>query len=132
MAFSAREGMDAADAGEREPEALDVALGEDHGGVEADDGEEPGDVEDGLHDVFADVGLGVVELGGVVPGEGGAVVAVVDVAGLVVAVGAQAEGDGGVGLVVVVVFDLDLDAGVGGEVGAVEGVDGEGAIRGGR
>ncbi len=41
---------------------------------------------------------------------------------------AEAEGDGGVGLVVVVVFDLDLDAGVGGEVGAVEAVGGEGAF----
>ena len=41
--FGAR-GDGAAGAGEREPEALDVALGEDHGGVEADDGEEAGDV----------------------------------------------------------------------------------------
>ena len=41
---------------------------------------------------------------------------------------AQAEGDGGVGLVVVVVVDLDLDARVGGEVGAVEAVGGEGAL----
>ncbi len=107
--FGAR-GDGAAGAGQREPEALDVALGEHHGGVEADDGEEARDVQDGLDDVLADVGLGVVELRGVVPGEGGAVVAVVDVAGLAGGVVAQAEGDGGVGLVVVVVVDLDLDA----------------------
>ena len=48
-------------------------------------------MEDGLDDVLADVGLGVVELRGVVPGEGGAVVAVVHVAGLPAAVVAHAE-----------------------------------------
>jgi hypothetical protein len=103
-----------------------VAFCEDHGGVEADDGEEAGDVEDGLDDVLADGGLGVVELGGVVPGEGGAVVAVVDVAGLAGGVVAEAEGYGGVGLIVIMVFDFDFDAGVAGEVGAVEAVGGEG------
>jgi hypothetical protein len=82
--FGAR-GDGAAGAGQREPEALHVALGQHHGGVEADDGEEARDVQDGLDDVLADGGLGVVELRGVVPGEGGAVVAVVDVAGGAVA-----------------------------------------------
>ena len=118
----------AAGAGKGKPQALDVALGQDHGGVEADDREEAGDVQDGLDDVLADVGLGVVELRGVVPGEGGAVVAVIDVARLVGGVVAEAEGDGGVGLVVVVVVDLDLDARVGGEIWAVEAVGGEGAL----
>ena len=56
-----------------------MALGEDHGRVEADDGEEARDVEDGLDDLLADIGAEVVELRGVVPGEAGAVVAVVDV-----------------------------------------------------
>ena len=102
--------------------------GEHHGGVEADDGEEPRDLQDGLNHLLADIGLGVVELGGVVPGEAGAVVAVVDVAGGSVAMVAQAEGDGGVGLVVVVVFDFDFDAAVGREVGPGEAVDGERAV----
>ena len=87
-----------------------MAFCQHHCGIEANDGEEAGDMQDGLNDVLADVGLGVVELGGIVPGEGGAVVAVVDVAGLAGGVVAQAEGDGGVGLVVVMVVDLDLDA----------------------
>ncbi len=85
-------------------------------------------MEDDLNDVLADGCFGVVELGGVVPGEGGAVVAVVDVAGGSVAVVAEAEDYGGVGLVVVVVFDFDFDAAVGGEIGAFEAVDGEGAL----
>jgi hypothetical protein len=58
-----------------------VALGQGHGGVEADDGKEARDVQDGLDDLLADGGIEVVELGGVVPGKAGAVVAVVDVAG---------------------------------------------------
>ena len=50
--FGARRDRSAG-AGEGEPEALNVALGEHHGGVEADDGEETGDVQDGLDDVLA-------------------------------------------------------------------------------
>src|SRR5579875_3458908 len=105
-----------------------MTFGKDHGGVEANDGEHARDVEDGLHDLFADVGFGVVELGGVVPGEGSAVVAVVDVADFAGVVVADAEGNGGVGLVVVVIVDFDLGAAVGGEVGAVEGIGREGAF----
>jgi hypothetical protein len=60
------------------PEAPDVALGEDHRGVEADDREAPGDVEDGADDLLADSRVEEVELRRVVPREAGAVVAVVD------------------------------------------------------
>jgi hypothetical protein len=60
---------------------MEVALGERHGGVEADDREEARDVEDGLNDMLTDRGVEVVELGGVVPGKAGAIVAVLDVAG---------------------------------------------------
>ena len=111
-----------ASAGKREPEALDVAFGQHHGGVEADDGEESRNVQDGLNHLLAHLGLGVVELRGVVPGKRGAVVAVVDVARLAIRVVAQAEGDRSVTLIVVAVVDLDLDAAVAGEVGAVEAV----------
>ena len=118
----------AAGAGQREPQPLDMAFCQNHGGVEANDREQARDVENGLDDVFADVGLGVVELSGVVPGEGSAIVAVVDVAGLVPGVVAQTEGDSRVGLVIVVVVDLDLDARVGGEIRAVEAVGRERAL----
>ena len=122
-------GDGSARAGQREPETLHMALGEDHGGVKADDGEAAGDVEDDLDDVLADALFGVVELGGVVPGEGGAVVAVVHEARGAVAVVADAEGDGGVGLVVVMVLDLDLDARIGGEVRPLELVGRERTFR---
>ena len=59
-----------------------MAPREDHGGVEADDREAPGDLEDLPDDRLADLGLQVVELGRVVPGEARAVVAVVEVARL--------------------------------------------------
>ena len=117
--FGAR-GNGAAGAGHGKPEALDVAAGEGHGGVEANDGEEARDVQDGLDDLFADGGAEVVQLCGVVPGEAGAVVAVIDVVDVAGAVVAAAEDDGGVGLFVVVVFDFDFDAVVVGEIGAFE------------
>ena len=66
----------------RPPQPLDVLLREDHRGVESDHREAPGDVEDRLDHGLADVGPEVVELGGVVPREARAVVAVVDVAPL--------------------------------------------------
>ena len=108
--FCAR-GDRASGAGEREPQALDVAAGKDHRRVKADDGEAAGDVEDDLHDVLADIGFGVIELCGVIPGESCAVVAVIHEAGGIVAGEvAQAKDDGGIRLVVVVVFDFDFYA----------------------
>ena len=92
---------------------MDVTLGQDHRGVEADDREEARDVEDDLNDVFADCRFGVVELRRVVPSEGCAVVAMVDVAGGAFAVMAQTEDYRGIALVVVVVFDFDFDTTVG-------------------
>ena len=71
----------AAGAGAGKPEAVKVALGQGHGGVKANDGKEARYVQDGLDDLLADGGVEVVELRGVVPGEAGAVVAVIDVAG---------------------------------------------------
>src|SRR6201999_318939 len=94
----------AASAGQREPESLDVAAGKYHGGVESDDRELPCDVKNGLDDVLADFGFGVVELRGIVPSETRAIVAVIDIAGGSVAVVAQAGGNGSIGLVVIVVF----------------------------
>ena len=125
MEFSAREGMEPPTPGRGNHKSLDMALGEHHGGVEADDGEEPRDVQDGLDDVLADECLRVVELRGIVPRERSAIVAVIDVSRVAIGVAAQTEGDGGVGLVVVVVVDLDLDARVGRKVRPVEAVSGE-------
>ena len=117
-------GDGSAGAGAGKPEAMEVALGEGHSGVEADDGKEPRDVEDCLDDLLADGGVEVIELRGVVPGKAGAVVAVVDVAGFAAGFVAAAEDDGGVGLVAVVVLDFDLDAAIVGEIGAFEAVGG--------
>ena len=114
---------------QRKPEPLHVALGQHHRRVEADDREAARDVQDHLHDMLADARLRVVKLRGIVPGEGGAVIAVVHEARGAVAMVADAESDGGVGLVVVVVLNLDLDAGVSREIGAVEHVGREGTFR---
>ena len=95
-----------------------MLLGEDHRGVEADDREAPGDVEDDLDDVLADRRRQEVELGRVVPREARAVVAVVDVA-LVAGLPIEAlEDDGRVAVVPVVVLEDDPDARVGRQVRA--------------
>ena len=67
-------------AGFGEPQALDMLLGQRHRRVEADDREIARHVQDGLNDRFAHFGFGVIELRGVVPREGCAVVAVIDIA----------------------------------------------------
>ena len=105
-----------------------MALGQRHGGVKTDDRKEARDVKDGLDDLLAHGGIQVVELRGVVPGKAGAVVAVVDVAGLAGGFVAAAKDDGGVGLLEVVVFDFDFDAAVAGEIGTVEAVGGIGRV----
>ena len=66
----------------REPQPSDVAPGQHHRGVEADDREAAGDREDRLDHLLPDGRLAEVQLRGVVPGEARAVVAVVDVAAL--------------------------------------------------
>ena len=107
---------------------MKVALGQGHGGVEADDGKQPRHVQDGLDHLLAHRRIQVVELRGVVPGKAGAVVAVIDVAGLAAGAVAAAEDHGGVGLLKVVVFNLDLHAPVVGEIGTVEAVGGIGRL----
>ncbi len=112
--------------GPGKPQAMEVALGQGHGGVETDDGKQPRHVQDGLDHLLAHGGVQVVELRGVVPRKAGAVVAVIDVARLAAGLVAAAEDHGGVGLRVVVVFDLDFHAAVGGEIRAFEAVGGIG------
>ena len=94
----------------RPPQPLDVLLREHHRGVEADDRELPGDVEDRLDDGLPNLGLEVVELGGVVPGKARPVVAVVDVA-LVAGPAVHAlEDHSGVRAVPVMVLEEDPDS----------------------
>src|SRR6185369_3724874 len=112
----------AAGTGLGEPETLVVLLCERHCGVEANDGKHSGDVKNGLDYGFANFGVEIVQLGGVVPGKTGAVVAVIDVAGFARPAIDTTENYGGVGLVVVVVFNLDFDAAVAGEIGTFKAV----------
>jgi len=106
-----------------------VAPGERHRGIEADDRELAGDVEDCLDDGLANLGLQVIELRRVVPRHARAVVAVVDVAGLAAPRVGALEHDRRVGRVPVVVLDLDRDPLVVGKVSAGERVRGIGRIR---
>ena len=112
----------AARAGLRIPEARDVPLGQRHRRVEADDRELARDVQDGLDDRLAHLGLQVVELRGVVPRHRRAVVAVIDEARVAAPVVDALERHRRVGVVEVVILEVDADARVGRQVRAVERV----------
>ncbi len=73
-------------------------------------GKQPGDVEDGLDHGFPDLGLEVIELGGVVPGSARPVVSVIDVANVAGPFVLSLKDDGRVRPVVVAVLDPDGDA----------------------
>ena len=108
---------------------MKVALGQSHGGVEANHRKQPRHVQNGLDHLLAHRRIQVVELRRVVPGKAGAVVAVIDVARFAAGLVAAAEDHRGVGLLEVVVLDLDLDAPVVREIGPVEAVGRIGRIR---
>ncbi len=109
------------------PQAPEVPAGEDHGRVEADDGEVARHVEDALLDGLPRLGLEEVDLRRVAPGQARAVVAVVDVARLARGPVDAAEDHSGVAARVVMVLEPDLHAAVAGEVAPGEVVAREGA-----
>ncbi len=116
-------------AGERPPEPLDVALGEDHRRVEPDDREPSRDRQDRPDDLLADLRLEEVQLRGVVPREARPVVAVIDVARLPGAPVDPLEDHRRVAVVPVVVLEHDLGAVVGREIRTAERVDRIGRLR---
>ena len=106
-----------------------MLLGEDHRGIEADHREAPGDVQDDLDDVLADLRVEEVQLRRVIPREARAVVAVVDVA-LVAGPAVEAlEGHRRVAVVPVVVLQDDPHALVRGEVRTAVGIGGVRRLR---
>jgi len=106
-------GYTAAEADLGEPEALKVFLGQGHGGVEADDGEVARHMENGADHRFAKLGDEIIQLGRIVPGRAGAVVAVVDIADTAAAVIHMLEDHRGVCSRPVAVLDAETDVGRG-------------------
>ncbi len=84
--------------------------------------------QDGLRHGLAHVGREIVQLRGVIPGERGAVVAMIDVAHAARGRVHTLEHDRGLRLVVVVVFQVDLGARIFGQVLVREGVHGKGRL----
>src|ERR1700761_1591461 len=65
-------------------------------------------MQDGLDHLFPGSRVQVIELGGVIPGKAGAVIAVIDVAGVTCPLVTAPEDHGGVVLLVIMIVDLDL------------------------
>ena len=121
----------AAISGCRKPEALHVALGQRHGGIEANHGKEPRHVQNGLDHLLAHRRIQVIKLRRVVPGKAGAIVAVIDVPSLATLPVAPLEDHGGVRLIEIVVLDFYLHAPIVREIGTVEAVGGIRRLRSG-
>ena len=105
-----------------------MLLGQRHGRVKADDRKHPRHLQDGLDHRFAYLGKEIVELSGVVPGHAGTVVAVIDVPHLPRIKVATLEHHGGIALTIVMILKVNAHTGDVGQVRAVEGVHGEGAV----
>jgi hypothetical protein len=99
--------------GLRPPKALDVFLGQDHRGIETDDRETSGDVEDRPDHLLSDRWVEEVELCRVVPGKARPIVPVIDVADVAGLAIEALEHDRSVGVVPVVVLQHDPDPIVG-------------------
>src|SRR3954471_5865732 len=102
------------------PEPLIVLLGERHGGIKADDRRQARYIQDLLNHGFADFRIQIIELGGVIPGIAGAIVAVINKPRVSTPAIASTEHNRGVGFVVVVILNFDFDASVGREIWAVK------------
>ncbi|OQA94010.1 MAG: hypothetical protein BWY25_03017 [Chloroflexi bacterium ADurb.Bin222] len=126
--FGAR-GDVAAGAGFGIPEPLIVPFCQRHRRVEADDGRAARHLQDGLDHRFPHFGQQIVELRGVVPRHGGAVVAMIEVARVAGPVIHPLEDDGGVAVGVVVILKINAHPRVVRQVLAVERVGGEGTVR---
>ena len=96
----------AAKTAQRKPETLVMLFCQGHGGIKADNREITGNMEDGLDDRFPQLRDQVVKLRRIVPGDTGAVIAVVDITGPSIAPIIVLEDDGGIALVPVAVLHL--------------------------
>ena len=105
-----------------------MLLGQRHRRVEADDRERARHMQDGLNHRLADLWLLVIELGRIVPRHAGAVVAMIDVSLVASPVVDPFEDDRRVAPIEVVILEIDAHPLVLREVGATEGVGGEGAL----
>src|SRR6185369_14868852 len=102
-------GRDSMMPGLRIPEALIMLLGKRHGSVETDDRKHPRHMEYGADDRLSHLRIQVVELGGIVPGGAGTVIAVVDEAGAAVPVVVMLEHHCSIAPFPVAVLDMQAD-----------------------
>src|SRR5260370_38248429 len=93
-----------------------------HRRIETNDRKQPRYIKDGLYDLLAHCGIQIVELRCVVPGKAGAIVAVIDVAGVAGVSIVATEDYCSVGLLKVVIFNFDFDSAIMRKIGAIKTV----------
>ena len=89
---------------------MDVFLGQRHGRIKADDWEVARHMQDDLYHRLAHNGIAVIELSSIIPWEGSAVIAMIDIAQIPRLQIAALKDDCCIGSVVVVVFEIYANA----------------------
>src|SRR5512136_2072707 len=93
-----------------------MPLRQGHGGIETDDRKFPSHVEDRLNDSFPDFRIQVVQLGRIIPGHPGPVVAVVDKLFVATSPIYSFEDHGGIAPVEIMILEINSDLSMPGEV----------------
>src|SRR5215208_427690 len=89
---------------------------EGHRRIETDDREVARHMHDCLNDRFAYLSFQVIKLRSVIPGEGRAVVAVIDISDIARVMVTALKDNGCIGLIIVMVFEMDAYSRIIGEV----------------
>ena len=97
-----------------------MLLGQSHRRVEADNREIARHMQNGLNDRFAHFGFEVIELGCVVPREGCAIIAMIDITDIASLMVAAFEDDCRIGLIVIMIFEINAHTRIIGKIFGVE------------
>ena len=86
-----------------------MAFGQGHGGIKADDFKLSRHIKDYLDNLLPQLGIEIIELGRVIPGHGGAIIAMIDVPSIAIAVIVGLKDHGCVAAVIIMVFQMDTE-----------------------
>src|SRR5687768_9302444 len=91
-------------------------LGESHRSVKADNREIARHMQNGLNDGFAYLRLRIIQLRGVIPWEGGAIVAMIDITDVTTEMVPALKHNSRIGFVVIMVFKIDTHTNIIGKI----------------
>src|SRR5512133_480516 len=99
-----------------------------HGGIKANDREFTGNIQNGLNYGFPDFWIQVIQLGSIIPGHAGAVIAMINEAGIPITSIHTTENYSRISAVVVMVVNFDLHPRISRQIRSIERIAGKGTI----